>query len=67
MTSKGQVTISKVVGDHLGLGSRVSFERMPVSRVELVPETGGRVASHLAALQGLARQGMNTAEIMALT
>ena len=69
MTSKGQVTIPKAVRDYLGLGpgSRVSFERMPDGRVELVPERGERVASHLAALRGSAGQGMSTDEIMALT
>ena len=69
VTSKGQVTIPKAVRDYLGLGpgSRVSFERMPDGRVELVLETGGRAASHLAALRGSADQGMTTDEIMELT
>ena len=69
MTSKGQVTIPKAVRDYLGLGpgSRVSFERRPDGRVEIVPEAGGRAASALAALRGHAGQGMSTDEIMALT
>ena len=69
VTSKGQVTIPKAVRDYLGLGpgSRVSFERMPDGRVEIVPETGTRAESALAALRGHAGQGMSTDEVMALT
>ena len=69
VTSKGQVTIPKAVRDYLGIapGSRVSFERTPDGRVELVPEDGARRPSALAALRGHAGQGMSTEEIMALT
>ncbi|WP_372968096.1 AbrB/MazE/SpoVT family DNA-binding domain-containing protein [Microbacterium sp.] len=42
MTSKGQITMPKVVRDELGLiaGSKVMFVKMPDGRYSLIPRTG---------------------------
>ncbi len=69
VTSKGQVTIPKLVRDRLGIGpgSAVSFELAPDGRVMLVHEGAKPPARSFSRLRGMAGAGMSTDEIMALT
>jgi len=69
VTSKGQVTIPKLVRDRLGIvhGSAVDFELAPDGRVVLVNLQDTRPASRFATLRGRAGPGLSTEEIMALT
>lgn len=69
VTSKGQVTIPKLVRDRLGIepGSAVEFELAADGRVVLVKVDAGHPASRFAALRGRAGKGLSTDEIMALT
>jgi antitoxin PrlF len=71
MTTKGQVTVPKVVREYLGLkaGSAVTFERLASGEVVLRPAKArvkARVSS-FAKLRGRATVRMKTEEIMALT
>ncbi len=73
VTSKGQVTIPKKIRDVLGVraGSAVEFTLSKDGRVTVMsadakrPTT--RIAPRLARLRGIAKGGMSTDEIMALT
>ena len=68
ITTKGQVTIPKLLRDHLGLkpGSSVEFELTADGRVFL--KTRQRAPeSRFVRLRGSARSGMTTDEVMALT
>jgi antitoxin PrlF len=71
MTTKGQVTVPKVVRDYLGLkaGSAVTFERLASGEVVLRPAKARAKArtSLFAKLRGRATVRMKTEEIMALT
>ncbi len=76
VTSKGQVTIPKVVRDRLGIeaGSAVTFELTDAGDIVLraVPRGAGRRAarpsrSRFAKLRGRATVKMRTEEILALT
>ena len=72
VTSKGQVTIPKLLRDHLGIkpGSKVEFDLAPDGRIVVakvddapVPAPKGRFER----FRGRYRSGMTTDEIMALT
>jgi AbrB family looped-hinge helix DNA binding protein len=68
LTTKGQVTIPKRPGDHLGLepGSSVEFELADDGRVWL--KTWQRAPeSKFARLRGSVKPGMTTEQVMALT
>lgn len=74
VTSKGQVTIPKLVRERLGIraGSMVAFELTEGGEVVLRPVTAGRrrapaVRSRFAKLRGRATVKMRTDEILALT
>ena len=74
VTSKGQVTIPKLVRDRLGIraGSRVTFELTESGDVVLRPVAVGRRRSkagksRIAKLRGRATVQMRTEEILALT
>jgi AbrB family looped-hinge helix DNA binding protein len=73
VTSKGQVTIPKVVRDLLGIGpgSSVTFEFADDGRVTIRKDGEGpettRPPSRFARLRGRATSGLSTDEIMALT
>jgi AbrB family looped-hinge helix DNA binding protein len=70
VTSKGQVTIPKPVRDMLGIGpgTAVEFELAPDGQVILRrADAGGRPVSRFERARGMARGGMTTDEIMALT
>lgn len=72
LTSKGQVTVPKVIRDYLGIaaGSKVSFERLPGGEVVLRPvgPPGNKPSiSPFAAARGSATVHMKTEEILALT
>jgi antitoxin PrlF len=69
VTSKGQVTIPKLVRDLLGIkpGSAVDFERAPDGRIVLVKVGGKQRPSRFACLRGHAGKGLSTGAIMALT
>jgi AbrB family looped-hinge helix DNA binding protein len=61
VTSKGQITIPKRVGDLMGIrpGSLVDFERGEHGRVVLVKVgTGNRSSSRFARLRGYAGKGL---------
>jgi AbrB family looped-hinge helix DNA binding protein len=68
VTSKGQVTIPKVVRDQLGLkpGSKVEFKSGRDGEIVMVPADEKRPPSRFAKFRGHAGQGMSTDEIMAL-
>lgn len=70
VTRKGQVTIPKVVRDHLGIkpGSKVVFELGRGGRVFL-HQVDKRVLKpcRFEQMRGTATSGMTTDEIMALT
>jgi antitoxin PrlF len=71
VTTKGQVTVPKIVRDYLGLkaGSAVTFERLATGEVVLRPAKarGKAPVSVFAKLRGRATVRMKTEEIMALT
>jgi AbrB family looped-hinge helix DNA binding protein len=71
VTSKGQVTVPKVVRDYLGLkaGSAVTFERLASGEIVLRPARprAKARASVFSKLRGRATVQMRTEEIMALT
>ena len=70
MTTKGQVTVPKLIRDYLGLkpGSAVVFERTPSGEVVLKPARGAkRQPSRFAKLRGRATVRMKTEAILALT
>ena len=69
ITTKGQVTIPKKLRDHMGVkpGSTVEFRLRPDGDVVLVRVDGRKPRSKLARLYGVARGGMTTDQIMALT
>jgi antitoxin PrlF len=70
VTSKGQVTIPKPVRDMLGIkpGMAVEFEVAPDGQVVLRrADSGARPVSRFERARGMARGGMTTDEIMALT
>jgi antitoxin PrlF len=71
LTSKGQVTVPKVVRDYLGLkpGAAVTFERLATGEIVLRParRTAKPKASAFARLRGRATVKMKTEEILALT
>jgi AbrB family looped-hinge helix DNA binding protein len=70
VTSKGQVTIPKLVRDRLGIsaGSKVDFEIAEDGRAFL-RKIGKRVVkpSRFARMRGTSTSGLTTDEIMALT
>jgi AbrB family looped-hinge helix DNA binding protein len=72
LTSKGQVTVPKVIREYLGIaaGSKVSFERLPGGEVVLRPvSTPGLkpAKSPFAGVRGSATVQLKTEEILALT
>ena len=69
VTSKGQVTIPKLIRDRLGIepGNAVNFELEADGRIVLVKIGGALPVNRFAALRGCAGQGLSTDEIMALT
>lgn len=69
VSSKGQVTIPKLIRDRLGIepGDAVAFELVADGRVVLRKVGGERRANWLEAMRGSAGPGMSTDEIMALT
>ena len=72
LTSKGQVTVPKVVRDYLGLKDRsaVTFERLPGGEVVLRSAEPGRKTrprSAFARIRGTATVRMKTEDILALT
>lgn len=69
VTSKGQVTIPKKVRELLGIvpGMAVEFRLRPDGEVVLTRADGKRPRGRLARVRGIARGGMSTEEIMALT
>lgn len=71
VTSKGQVTVPKIVRDYLGLktGSAVTFERLASGDIVLRPAKPGkkRRESVFGKLRGRATVRMKTEDIMALT
>jgi antitoxin PrlF len=69
VTTKGQVTIPKLVRDRLGIkpGSAIAFELAEDGRVVLVKLGGERAVSRFEALRGIAGPGLSTDEVMALT
>jgi antitoxin PrlF len=68
VTSKGQVTIPKLVRDHLGIGpgSRIEFRRADDGSIVIEKADGTRVPSRFAGVIGSAGPGPSTDEIMAL-
>ena len=69
VTSKGQVTIPKLVRDRLGIepGSAVEFELGVDGQVVLTKVGARRRRSRFEALRGRAGKGLTTDQIMALT
>lgn len=69
VTSKGQVTIPKLVRDHLGIapGSQVEFRRSADGSIVIERADGTRQPSRFAKLVGIAGPGPSTDEIMAIT
>ena len=69
VTSKGQVTIPKAVRDLLGIeaGTEVEFRRTEDGAVVLERSDEKPARSFFARFRGLARKGMTTDELMALT
>jgi AbrB family looped-hinge helix DNA binding protein len=67
VTSRGRITIPKLVRDRLGLapGSRIEFELDADGRV-LLTKTEATPSDRFAALRGIAFHGMTTDEAMAL-
>ena len=68
VTSKGQVTIPKLVRDHLGIvpGSQVEFRRAADGSIVVEKADGTRQPSRFADVIGSAGPGPSTDEIMAL-
>ena len=71
LTSKGQVTVPKIIRDYLGLkpGAPVTFERLVTGEIALRAAKAGSKArpSRFAKLRGRATVRMKTEEILALT
>jgi antitoxin PrlF len=69
VTSKGQVTIPKLVRDHLGIvaGSKVEFRRAADGSVVIEKADGTSQLNRFAKLVGIAGPGPSTDEIMAMT
>lgn len=69
VTSKGQVTIPKLVRELLGVGpgSNVDFRRAADGSIVIEKADHPRPKSRLAELRGIAGPGLSTDEIMALT
>ena len=69
VTRKGQVTIPKLVREHLGIvpGSRVEFRRATDGSIVIEKADGTREPSRFAKLVGIAGPGLSTDEIMAIT
>ena len=69
VTRKGQVTIPKLVREHLGIapGSRVEFRRATDGSIVIEKADGTRQPSRFAKLVGIAGPGPSTDEIMAIT
>ena len=69
VTSKGQVTIPKLVREHLGIapGSKVEFRRTVDGRVVIEKVDAPRKSGRFAELVGIAGPGLTTDEIMAIT
>ena len=71
VTSKGQVTIPKLVREHLGIvpGTAVDFDLAEDGRVTVRKSAGEKPSkpSPIARIRGRASAGMSTDEIMALT
>ena len=69
VTSKGQVTIPKLVREHLGIvpGSQVEFRRATDGSIVIEKADGTREPSRFAKLVGIAGPGPSTDEIMAIT
>ena len=69
VTCKGQVTIPKLVREHLGIvpGSRVEFRRATDGSIVIEKADGTREPSRFAKLVGIAGPGPSTDEIMAIT
>ncbi|HET9583927.1 MAG TPA: AbrB/MazE/SpoVT family DNA-binding domain-containing protein [Bradyrhizobium sp.] len=69
VTRKGQVTIPKLVREHLGIvpGSRVEFRRATDGSIVIEKADGTREPSRFAKLVGIAGPGPSTDEIMAIT
>ena len=69
VTSKGQVTIPKLVRDHLGIvpGSKVAFRRAADGSIIIERAGGTGQPSRFADLVGIAGPGPSTDEIMAMT
>jgi len=68
VTSKGQVTIPKLVRDHLGIGpgSQVDFRQTADGGIVIEKTDGPRQPSRFAKVRGSAGPGMSTDELMAL-
>jgi antitoxin PrlF len=68
VTSKGQVTIPKLVREHLGIapGSQVEFRRAADGSIVIEKADGKREPSRIAKVLGSAGPGMTTDELMAL-
>ena len=69
VTRKGQVTIPKLVREHLGIvpGSQVEFRRATDGSIVIEKADGTREPSRFAKLVGIAGPGPSTDEIMAIT
>ena len=69
VTRKGQVTIPKLVREHLGIvpGSRVEFRRATDGSIVIEKADGTREPSRFAKLVGIDGPGPSTDEIMAIT
>ena len=69
VTRKGQVTIPKLVREHLGIvpGSRVEFRRATDGSIVIEKADGTRQPSRFTKLLGIAGPGPSTDEIMAIT
>ena len=69
VTRKGQVTIPKLVREHLGIvpGSRVEFRRATDGSIVIEKADGTREPSRFAKLVGIAGPAPSTDEIMAIT
>jgi antitoxin PrlF len=68
VTRKGQVTIPRPVGDHLGIspGSRITFRRANDGSIVIEKADGTQQPSRFAKVIGSAGPGPSTDEIMAL-
>lgn len=69
VTTKGQVTIPKVVREMLGIspGSKVRFRRTMQGEIVIESADGKAPASRFSKYRGFIGQDMTTDEIMALT